>query len=91
MKKLRQIPNSYFFVKEAKGLKGIADIIGCVNGRFVALEVKRSKLEANRMTGRIVLQRHYLVKINQIGGYGNFVYPTNMEEVLRDLSGFPEL
>lgn len=43
---------------------GVADLIGCLNGRFFAIEVKRP--------GEIptVLQAHELHIIRQAGGYG---------------------
>lgn len=83
MKKLRAIPNSWFTVKEAKSLRGLPDIFGCVNGRFVALEVKRSKSEASHNTGRIVLQGKILKDIERSGGLASFIYPENEEEILR--------
>ncbi len=49
MKKLRTIPRSWFFSKEALAIRGIPDIIGIVDGTFVALEVKRSEGEASKV------------------------------------------
>ena len=69
-------------------MKGIPDIIGCVNGQYVALEVKRSESEANKQTGRTVLQRHTINKIRKVGGYATFIYPLNAGEVLADLTDF---
>lgn len=85
MKKLKLIDSSFFFVKEAKAIRGIADIIGCINGRFVALEVKKELAGAMRRTGRTVLQRKTIQDIQKAGGYGAFVYPENEEEILNDL------
>ncbi len=84
-KELDLIPNSYFFVKEAAAIRGISDIIGCVNGTFVALELKRSEAEARKKTGRIVLQKHFLKKITDAQGYAILVYPENAEQILREL------
>lgn len=82
MKKLRAIPNSFWFVKEAKSLRGLPDIIGCINGSFIALECKRNESEARHNTGRIVLQRKILHDIERVKGFSFFVYPENEEEVL---------
>lgn len=86
IKKLKAIPNSHWFVKEAKALRGIADIIGCVNGRFVALEVKKNASEANKNTGRIVLQKRFINHVNACGGLGAFVYPENEQWILDSIN-----
>jgi len=87
MKKLKAIPNSYWFVKEAKGIRGIPDIIGVINGRFVGIEVKRTAAEARKTSGRIVLQKHNLSKINNAHGIGFIIHPDNIEEKLEILRG----
>ena len=69
-----------------KSIRGIPDIVGVINGVFVGLELKKSKAEAAKKTGRIVLQGHRLIQIRNAGGYGEFVYPENWEEVHRELS-----
>lgn len=80
-KRLDELPNSVFFVKEAGSIRGISDIIGCCNGRFVALELKRSMREASKKTGRIVLQRHFLTKISRADGFSAMVYPENADYI----------
>ena len=82
---LRAIPNSYFFVKEAASLRGIPDVIGVINGRFVALELKRSEKEARKKTGRIVLQRHVLSLMRKAGAFAEIVYPENSRSILLKL------
>lgn len=82
MKKLRAIPNSWFMVKEAKSLRGLPDIYGCVNGRFIALECKRNQAEASHNTARIVLQAKILRDIQKSGGLSAFIYPENESELL---------
>jgi len=78
-KRLNSVPDLYYFVKEAVAIRGIPDIIGCYKGTFFAWELKRSEKEANKKTGRIVLQRHNLSKIKSSGGIGEIVYPENFE------------
>ncbi len=55
---------------------------------FICLEVKKSKAEAMGNTGRIVLQRQFIKEALKAKGYGAFVYPENMEEILEILYGF---
>ena len=83
--KLDKIDNCYYFVKEAKAIRGIPDIVGCLNGHFFAMEVKRSQSEARKNTGRIVLQKYTLQRIDKAHGIGYLVYPENIQEVLDDL------
>jgi penicillin-binding protein-related factor A (putative recombinase) len=85
-RRLDAVPNLYYFVKEALALRGIPDIIGCYQGRFFAWELKRSKKEAQKKTGRIVLQRHILKIIRKAGGIGEVVHPDNLEEKLEELT-----
>lgn len=85
MRRLRSIPNSYWFNKEAGSLRGISDIIGCVNGTYVAIEVKRSQAEADRYHPRNALQDKFLADIIKVNGKAYKVYPENEEEVIRDI------
>lgn len=85
VKKLLKDNGVFCFVKEAKSLRGLPDIIGCYNGRFFAWELKRSAQEARKKTGRIVLQRHILKLIQQNGGIGEIVHPDNLDKKLQDL------
>ena len=87
MKRLKLLPHSYLFVKEAKSIRGIPDIIMCINGKFVALETKRSEEEALEKTGRIVLQRKNLSDIRESKGYSAFIYPENEADIMQDLWG----
>lgn len=82
---LNALPNTYWFVKEALALRGIPDIIACVNGTFVALELKRNKVEAMKNKGRIVLQRYNIDLINKSGGFALIVYPEIWFNVLNEL------
>jgi len=75
----------YYFVKEAASIRGIPDIVGCYNGKFFALELKKNKSQASKKTGRIVQQKHNLHKICKSNGVGFIVYPENLEEVMKVL------
>jgi hypothetical protein len=85
MEKLKKFKGIYFFKKEAASLRGYPDIIGCLNGLFFGLEVKKSKSEAVLQTGRSQLQKYQLESINNAGGYATMIYPENEKEVLAEL------
>lgn len=51
-----------------------------MNGKFVALELKRSsKAPATE------LQKLNIERINQCGGYATLVYPENLDDVIKHL------
>ena len=74
----------YYFVKEAKSLRGLPDLIICKRGVFIALEVKRSASEID--SKRSKLQKYHIDRINKAGGYAFFIFPENMESVLSIVS-----
>ena len=84
-RRLSEIDGLFFFVKEAKSLRGLPDIIGCYKGRFFGWELKRSRSEAQKTTGRIALQRHKLSQIQMAYGIGEIVHPENLEQKLAEL------
>lgn len=77
-----------YHITEAGAVRGIADVIGCINGKYFALEVKKSESEARKQTGRIVLQRYRIAKIREHKGFACFVYPENLEEVIKELENY---
>lgn len=83
---LRALPNSWFIKTQMVALLGIPDILGCLNGHFVALELKKSRTEAEKKHGRVRLQGHILMQIRNVGGYGEFLYPENWDEIYSQLS-----
>ena len=73
--KLDLIPNAWFESIQQKAIQGTPDLLGCINGRFVALELKShaaAKVSA--------LQELKLQKIASAGGVGFVVDPSNWEE-----------
>lgn len=80
----------YWFIKEAGAIRGIPDLIICSNGLFFAWELKRSRDEAEKTSGRIVLQRYTCLRIQHANGQADIVHPENLEEmkakILRTLS-----
>lgn len=85
MRKLKEIDGGFFFTKEAMSLRGYPDILGCYKGRFIALEVKRSRADSTRATGRTPLQKYILDKITDSGGFASFIFPENEEDVFRSI------
>ena len=86
MKKyLEELPNTWFTKTQQVAIRGTPDYLACINGVFVALELKRSRKE--KMTG--TLQEHHIKHINSSGGLGVFVFPENwekMKDVLKAIS-----
>jgi hypothetical protein len=79
---LRKLPFSYWPDKtEASSVRGQPDRIGCVCGFYIAIEFKRTKGDANKKTGRIVLQRKILEEIALTGGYGFIAHPDNWDSI----------
>ena len=79
LKKLKKLPRSWWYKTVAVSVAGIPDVIGCLNGMFVALELKPE----NRAP--TLLQSFVLAKIREAGGYARVLHPENLEDVLHDL------
>lgn len=78
--RLRTIPDSWWEKIAQVSIRGTPDIIGCVRGHFVALELKRAP---NAKIDQ--LQLHKLDKIEEAGGLALVVNPENFEEVFKRL------
>lgn len=63
----------YFANKMTK--KGIPDILACINGYFLAIEVKASKGKPSE------LQIYNCEKIREAGGFAYVVYPSGFEQL----------
>ena len=63
--------------------KGVPDIIACLDGKFLAVEVKTPRT----MNNVSPLQTHNLKKINDAGGYAMVAWSVDrVEELLNDIS-----
>lgn len=80
---LEEIPNSFWESIQQKAIQGTPDLLGCVNGRFVGLELKASLV--SKLTP---LQEHKLSLIRKAGGFGEMVCPENKDDILRELYSF---
>ncbi|MCI6278084.1 MAG: VRR-NUC domain-containing protein [Clostridium sp.] len=78
---LDKLPKTWYFKFWAGpySKSGIPDIIGCVNGKFIALEVKAENGRASE------LQKRNIRLIEQCGGYARIVYPKDFEKLKEEL------
>ena len=78
---LKTLPNEWHFKHWGGGYAkaGIPDLIGCINGRFVAIEVKASNGKVSP------LQVRNINRITSAGGYGIVAYPESFDELKEEL------
>lgn len=78
---LDSLPNTILFSIQQSSIRGTPDILACINGNFVALELKAS------MKSKVSeLQKYNLERITNKGlGYAFLVFPENWEIVLKKL------
>lgn len=81
--KLKSIPRSWFFKVQLVARWGVPDVIGLINGRFVALELKKDS-KGHGGAGE-PLQKHTLSLILKAGGFAKVVYPENWQETYQEL------
>ena len=58
---------------------GTPDILACVNGHFVAVEVKAENGKPSE------LQLYHIEQIQKAGGYGIILYPKDFEKFKKDV------
>lgn len=85
-KYLESLPNTYYFKYWAGpySKSGIPDIIACVNGRFVAIEVKAENGHPSE------LQKRNIRLIQESNGYACIVYPKDFESLKNELKAIVE-
>ena len=75
-----RFPECMVLKNDANYVQGIPDLtILCANGRWAALETKRSEKEPHRPN-----QDYYVNKMNGMS-FSRFIYPENEEEVLNEI------
>lgn len=82
-KEIDSLSNTFRESIQQVALRGSPDVILCINGKFVALEYKRS---ANAKISK--LQEYKAEKISNAGGFHYFVYPENWDQVFGILKYF---
>jgi len=79
MKKLALIPNSWWVKIQQVVIRGTPDIIGCVNGKFIALELKKDdKAHIDALQSHNLMRIHYTAK-----GHAHVIFPSNADEILQ--------
>lgn len=81
LRELRKIPNSYWIKIQSVSIRGIPDIIGTVNGHFVALELK---VPPNRLKPG-GLQWLVIQELKKAGAYAREVIPDTLNETLDNI------
>lgn len=77
LRRLRsEVPNIWVVKTQMVSLVGVPDLIGCVNGRFFAWELKVGDNKAS------MLQKHTLKLISKAGGEASVITPENFELAL---------
>ena len=61
---------------------GIPDILCCLNGKFIAIEVKAESGKPSE------LQEYHLRKINEAGGFGILLYPSGFEKFKKEINAY---
>jgi Holliday junction resolvase len=79
LKKLRTIKGAWWVKINDRATAGIPDILGCVGGTFIALELK-TKSRATK------LQLFTLKKIRDAGGISYIITPKNFAEGVKEIS-----
>ena len=78
LKKLREIPNSWWVKLNDRTTIGLPDILGCVSGIFIAIELKTtSKVTA--------IQAYTLRQIERSNGQSFVMTPSNYWDVIKFL------
>ena len=84
LKQLRLLPCSHWIKLNDRATIGLPDIIGCVGGQYVAIELKTQ-------TKLTKLQAHTLKKMQGAGAVTYVVYPKTWPDVLKELTVFAEM
>lgn len=86
IEQLKRIPCSYWVKVSQRAVRGTPDILGHINGLFVALELKRDRHEKPTALQRLALQQ-----IARGDGIAFVVHPENAESILKFLKAMGKL
>ena len=82
LRDLKWFKNAYYIKTQERGRRGVPDIIGCINTKFFALELKTE-------TGRLDdLQMYTLQKIRLAGGFAMSTQPSQWPEHFDMMKGY---
>lgn len=76
---LKTLNNCHFFSIQQASISGTPDILACIGGTFVALELKSDKGKLS------TLQQYQLEQIREAGGVSYVVFPNNWDVVKEKL------
>ena len=79
LKELKKIPDSFFYKNVAVSCRGIPDIIGCVKGFGIFLEVKTDCGQMDK------LQQYTGIQIIKAGGFFRCIRPENYREIIGEI------
>lgn len=82
---LRKLPNSWWVKIQQVVIRGTPDILGVINGRFVAIELKSDARDVS--DSRFKLQKFNLDMIERAGGLTFVAHPDNWEQVFLKIKG----
>lgn len=76
---LNSLENCVWWIKEARTIRAIPDIIACINGFYVCIEIKKDLKEWRKKIGRAALQNHHLAKVAKANGLAIKTCPEKWE------------
>lgn len=84
LRELRALPYSYFNkIHGGAYQSAIADIVGCVEGHYVALEIKTAHRKTAPLGGLTPRQQQFLQAIRAAGGIAGVAYTDTSPDVVR--------
>lgn len=84
IKYLKSLDNCWYVKIWGGGFmkSGIPDILCCIKGKFIALELKAENGKAS------ALQKYNIDKINKSGGLGYILYPNQFEQFKKEMKRY---
>lgn len=78
----QEFPNVFFWKTSERFTSGIPDIVGCIEGRFFAIELKAARNKPSK------IQDYTLKKIREAGGHGFLAY--NLSQIRMFFNNFED-
>lgn len=84
IERLKKIPCSYWVKIQQVALRGVPDLLGVVDGRAIAIELK--------VSAKVDTLQHYVLRqYEKAGAYARVMTPDNIDDIIRDLIGMVSL
>jgi hypothetical protein len=81
LKRIKELPYTWVYKTNDVSRRGIPDILLCVRGNFIAIELKKSEKDYPDP-----LQEHNLTRIGASGGVALVCHPKNLDAIMVLLS-----